>query len=218
VGGTENRGYLCERGEGEPPRGLAELLRGAGAVNSAGTLGGFTAPQTSHADVIGSVGAREELTAEDVVRIRQVLDRYYRITVTDTGNNHLAGAYVAAVATADAVLIPVTPTPSSIEGALRTLVRIRDLTADSTHLDQRVVAMITHPGGLEIPSVVAELPEALREYGAEVVEVPYDVELRRDGEITLDRLTQESRRAWTAVAARVVEKLLNAPETLLVRV
>ena len=103
---AEAPGTLNERAEGDPTRGLAELLAGVDSVNSAGSLGGYTAPQTSHADVIGSVTGRAVLTAADVLAARRVLDTYYRITISDTGNNLDHEAYLAALHTADAAVLP----------------------------------------------------------------------------------------------------------------
>jgi len=57
---TESRGYLDRRAEGTQQRGLAELLGGAAGVRSAGHVGGYVAPQTSHADVLGSIAGRAE--------------------------------------------------------------------------------------------------------------------------------------------------------------
>src|SRR5690606_33007741 len=63
---SDATGALEKRGEGAPSRGLAELLEAVDTVGSAGALGGYTAPQTSHADVIGSVKDRPVLTDRDV--------------------------------------------------------------------------------------------------------------------------------------------------------
>jgi cellulose biosynthesis protein BcsQ len=166
--------------------------------------------------VIGSVGDRGELSAAHVKKVRELLDRFYKITVTDTGNNHLASCYQTAVATADAVLVPVTLTPSSVEGGLRTIARIRALTAATTGLHTRVTIVITHDGGPEDRELIGDLTATLAEVAACVVEVPYDDEIRRDDEIAWGRLSTASQRAWMRVAARVVDSLLLASETALV--
>jgi MinD-like ATPase involved in chromosome partitioning or flagellar assembly len=213
---TESTGTLTRRSEGNPPRGLAELLANADNVSSAGVLSGYTAPQTSFAHVIGSVQARPELRGNEVYTARRILDRHYHLTVVDTGNNHLADCYKAAVLTADAVVIPVSVTPDGLEGALRTIDWIRQYTDRTTGLHKRITAVITHTGGTELEEFRKALPATLAEICAHVVEVPEDPEIRRGGPITVARLSPQSLRRWTEVAAHVVTDLTQAPEEPLV--
>ena len=65
---TDDPGALGYRAEGQPQRGLGELVRDRDEIHSAGQLAGYTAPQTSFASVVASVGPRRELTGEDVAR------------------------------------------------------------------------------------------------------------------------------------------------------
>jgi MinD-like ATPase involved in chromosome partitioning or flagellar assembly len=212
---TESVGTLTRRSEGDPPRGLAEMLSNADNVTSAGVLSGYTAPQTSFAQVIGSVQARPELHGNEVFTARRILDRHYHLTVVDTGNNHLAGCYRAAVETSDAVVVPVSVTPDGLEGALRTIERIRDYD-QGTGLHTRITAVITHTGGSELAEIHAGLATTLGEVAAHVIEVPYDPEIHRGGPITIGRLSAPSLHRWTQVAAQVVTDLTSAPETPLV--
>lgn len=211
----ESRGTLTDRAQGDPSRGLAELLGGAygGQVNSAGTLSGYTSPQTSHAAVIGSIAPRREQTGQDVVTAREVLDRYYQITVTDTGNNHHASAFQAAVATADALVIPVQPTVDSFAGMLRTLDQIATYDPQGTWLVEHATALITHKSELEPPEIKVALEEAITSRGLRRAEVPFDPEIRRGGEVAWERLSVTSQRAWTLAAAQVIETLHDAPES-----
>lgn len=215
---AESVGTLARRGEGDPQRGMAELLAGAGSVTSAGTLGAFTAPQTSHADVIGSVADREVLTARDVLATRALLDTYYRLTVTDTGNNPRHEAYQAALATADAVVIPCLVSIDALNGLEEVLALLATHHADQSGLAQRVVVVLSHDGGPEDDHIAAALRARLAELEVSVVEVPFDPAIRLGGQITLGDLSEASTRAWTAAAAAVVSALGTAPtETDLVR-
>jgi len=206
---------LNRRAEGDPRRGLAELLARASDVRSAGHLGGYTAPQTSHADVIGSVGTRAVLTAADVMEVRQVLDTYYRITVTDTGNNPGHEAYLAALRTADAAVLPCLVSIDALAGLEEVLAVMRaegGPVGAPDGLLSRVVVVLSHDGGPEDPAIAAALRARLDELGvAAVVEVPFDPAIRLGGEITLSALSEQSTRAWTAVAAAVVTSLEYAP-------
>ena len=212
---TESTGTLCRRSEGDPSRGLAEMLANAGNVTSAGVLSGYTAPQTSFAHVVGSVRGRPELRGEDVHTARRIMDRHYHLTVVDTGTNHLADCYRAAVRTCDAVVVPVPVTPDGLEGALRTVDQIRRYTDRDAGLHQRVTAVITHTGGTELEEFRRALPATLADVCAHVVEVPEDPEIGRGGPITIGRLSPQSLRKWAEVAAHVVGDLTLAPEASL---
>ena len=215
---AESIGTLNRRAEGNPHRGLAELLARASDVRSAGHLGGYTAPQTSHADVIGSTGTRAVLTAADVVSARQVLDTYYRVTITDTGNNPGHPAYLAALRTADAAVLPCLVSIDALAGLEEVLAVMR---ADGGQVGapdgllSRLVVVLSHDGGPEDPDISAAVSKRLAELGVgAVVEVPFDPAIRLGGEITLSQLSEASTRAWTAAAAAVVKSLEYAPTDL----
>lgn len=209
---AESVGTLSRRGEGDPQRGLAELLAGAGTVTSAGTLGVYTSPQTSHADVIGSVAGREVLTADDVLATRALLDTYYRVTVTDTGNNPRHDAYTAALRTADAVVIPCLVTIDSLNGVEEVLATIAaDEERTGRALPAQAVVVLSHDGGPEDDHIASALRARLEELDVTVVEVPFDPAIRLGGQITLGDLSEASTRAWTAAAAAVVAALSAAP-------
>ena len=215
---AESIGTLNRRAEGNPHRGLAELLARASDVRSAGHLGGYTAPQTSHADVIGSTGTRAVLTEGDVVSARQVLDTYYRVTVTDTGNNPSHPAYLAALRTADAAVLPCLVSIDALAGLEEVLAVMR---ADGGQVGapdgllSRLVVVLSHDGGPEDPDIAAAVRVRLAELGVgAVVEVPFDPAIRLGGEITLSQLSEASTRAWTAAAAAVVKSLEYAPTDL----
>jgi len=204
---SESCGTLARRAEGDPALGLAELLADIAGVDSAGRLGSYTAPQTSHSDVIGSLGPRGTLSASQLLSVREILDTYYRISVFDTGNNPGHETYRCALRMADAVLIPCLMSPDSIAGMEATL----DLLASGSvpeGLRSRAVVVIGHDGGPEDPQVAAALRRRLAVAGlTDVVEVPFEPVIRRGGEIALCDLGEESRRAWTLAAAAVVRAL-----------
>jgi len=215
---TESRGYLDRRAEGTQQRGLDELLGGAARVRSAGNVGGYVAPQTSHADVLGSVASRPELTGDGVLTLRRVIDTYYRISITDSGNSHLHSAYLAALDTADAAVIPCLVSAKAIAGVQAALATMRGRGGHVSALAERTVIVLGHDGGPEDPMLAASIRQGLEQLGVTaVVEVPFDPMIRADAEITLADLSASSRVAWTCVAARVVEALLAAPEPSLLQ-
>ncbi|MES1212372.1 MAG: hypothetical protein ABUT11_02375, partial [Leifsonia sp.] len=78
---ADDPGALTFRAEGRPALGIGELVRDAADITSAGQLAGYTAPQTSFASVIGTVGRRPQLTGDDVTAVAEVLDSYYAVRV-----------------------------------------------------------------------------------------------------------------------------------------
>ncbi|HJT91569.1 MAG TPA: hypothetical protein VJ777_06450, partial [Mycobacterium sp.] len=104
---SDDPGALTFRAEGRPALGIGELVRDARAISSAGQVAGYTAPQTSFASVIGTVGRRPQLTAEDVTTVSGVLDSYYAIRVMDSGNQPSSSAFTGALEVTDALVVPV---------------------------------------------------------------------------------------------------------------
>ncbi len=213
---SEAPGDLADRAEGDPARGLTELLAASSMVTSAGNLAGYTAPQTSHAAVIGTVSARAALSPRDVLTVRGLLDAYYHLTVADTANNVQSETFLTALDTADAVLVPCTLNLQSLRGLHRAMSTLEQRTTDHLQgIAARVVVVVSHDGGPEDVELAATAVETIREryQPRAVVEVPFEPAIRRDGEITLTNLSPASLRAWRSVARHLVDALQHAPET-----
>lgn len=212
---SEAPGDLADRAEGDPARGLTELLAASSMVNSAGNLAGYTAPQTSHAAVIGTVSARAALSPRDVLTVRGLLDAYYHLTIADTANNVQSETFLTALDTADAVLVPCTLNLQSLRGLQRAMSTLEQRTTEHLQgITSRVVVVVSHDGGPEDPELAATAAEIIRKryQPRAVVEVPFDPAIRRDGEITLANLSPASQRSWRAVARHLVDALQHAPE------
>ena len=207
---AEAAGTLTSRAEGAPVRGLGELVEATGSIHTAGNLAGYAAPQSSHAHVFGTVGARRPLAGDDVLNVRRVLDTYYRITLADTGNNPAHNAYLASLHTADAVIIPCLPTIDALGGLEQTLATVfgaAGLAGGHHGLLSRLVIVLGHDGGPENPKIADRVRARLEELPFPVVEVPYDPTIRDGGPVVIGALSEESLRAWTSVAAAVVTAL-----------
>ena len=206
---TEVPGDLSDIAEGTPPRGLTELIAAAGTIQSAGTLAGYTAPQTSHAAVIGSVSGRDEMTPEEVRTVRDLLGTYYQIDVADTANNLQRPMLQEVLRGADAVVVPCVVNHKSVRGLQRALVAIERVPG----LSDRTVLVVTHDGGPEDAEFSRHLTEQLtRRYRVRaMVEVPYDPAIRADGELTYSALQPQTRHTIRRVARHVVEAFNDAP-------
>lgn len=207
---TQNPGSLAFRAEGRPRRGLGELLEQATFIESAGNLAGYTAPQTSHAAVIGSVAARAQLSAKDVSIVRAIVDTYYQITVSDMDSNLGAPMSLAAQRSMDAALIPCTASTQSLARATETVAHLR---RSAPHLFTRseepnpVVIVLGHDGGPEDDEVAASAVHVLRRETqglVQVVECGYDPLFNASAEISLANVLPATRAAWTRALATVV--------------
>jgi len=209
---SDDPGALTFRSEGSPRLGLGELVVEASRVRSAGQLAGYTAPQTSFASVIGSVGARPPLTRDDVVAVSSLVDEFYSIRVMDSGNQLSSPAFAGAVETADALVIPVLNAGDSVLEALALLDHLRAQGGRSADLASRAVILRMKDGRPEHPQVIERLDRILEGAGvARVFDVPYDAHIAERGQLTLARLDRETYRVLAASGAAIVRLLRDQP-------
>lgn len=212
---TPMAGDLAARAEGRPTIGLGELVKSAHLIRSVGELSAFTAPQSSLATVVGSPTDRSPMGGQDVMAVRRVLDTYYQLTITDTANATVDMSFRTALATADAVVVPVVCSLASIRGAQVALRAVAEY--GTPGLLSRVVVIASHDGGHEDPGLAADYIGICQGLGHPVLEVPFDPALRNDStEFSISSLSKRSRYAWTRVAATVIETLKQAPADQLV--
>jgi MinD-like ATPase involved in chromosome partitioning or flagellar assembly len=211
---SDDPGALGLRAEGNPTLGLGELVRDIKQITNAGMLNGYTAPQTSYAAVIGSIGRRENLTGEDVVAVSQVIDEFYGIRLMDSGNVITSSAFRGAVSVTDVLVIPVMNAGDSVIDAMRLLEDLRAAGGKPKQLaDNAIVVRITD-GRPENATVKAEVERLLHEAGvASLHEIPYDAHIAERGQITLDKLNPATREAFATLAADVVTTLKTLVST-----
>jgi MinD-like ATPase involved in chromosome partitioning or flagellar assembly len=208
---SDDPGALNYRAEGAPRLGVGELVRDVDTIRTAGQLTGYTAPQTSFANVIGSTGRRERLTGEAVVAVSRVIDEFYGIRVMDTGNQPTSSAFRGAVSVADVLVIPVLNAGDSVLEAIQLLEELREDGGHAAELAQRVIAIRLTDGRPESDLVRDEVARLLREAGVQALfEIPYDAHIAERGQLTLGSLAPSTRDAFAAAAAAVVRILQEA--------
>lgn len=205
---ADDSGALRLRAEGTPRLGMGELVRDIDQVKTAGQLKGYTAPQTSFADVIGSAPERPRLTGEDVVNVSRVVDEFYSIRVMDSGNVYRAEAFQGAVSVTDVLVIPVTNAGDAVIDALELLRQLRDSGGAPRRLAESAVVLRLHDGRPETPAVADEVERLLLDAGVTtLLDIPYDAHIAERGEISLGKLQAPTREAFVAAAAAVVRTL-----------
>ncbi|TFC79400.1 hypothetical protein E3O45_03725 [Cryobacterium sp. TMS1-20-1] len=205
---SDDPGALSFRAEGNPARGMGELVRDVDTISSAGQLAGYTAPQTSFASVIGTVRRRPRLTHQDVVAVAAVVDQYYGIRVMDSGNQPSSSAFQGAVDTADALVIPVFNAGDAVLEAVALLDVLRSAGGKAASLADHATILRLTDGRPENRQVVDRVDQIIADAGVEqVFTIPYDPHIAERGQITLGHLAPQTRRAFTAAAAGVVRTL-----------
>ncbi|MFT2750277.1 ATPase [Clavibacter sp. Sh2036] len=208
---TDDPGALGYRAEGQPTRGLGELVRDRDEIHSAGQLAGYTAPQTSFASVVASVGPRRELTGDDVIGVSRLIDEYYAMRVMDSGNQPSSSAFRGAIEVTDVLVVPVLNAGDAVLEAVALLDFLRELGGHAAMLADNAVIIRLHDGRPEDPAVVARIDRILEDARpAQIFTVPYDAHIAERGPISLASLDPEVARAFTAATAGVVQRLAHA--------
>lgn len=206
------------RSEGQPQRGIGQLLADLDKITSAGQLTGYTAPQTSFASVIGTVGRRASLSGDDVRAISAVVDQYYEFRVMDSGNQYTSSAFVGAVSVTDVLVIPFVDAGDAVLDMVELLDEMRALGGEAATLaDNAVLVRVHHSKPAESAEDIAkerQLAQRIERIIAnahvgQVFDIPFDPHIAEKSQITLSKLRPETRAAFTRAAAGIVQTLQN---------
>jgi len=199
---ADARGALTERAEGAPARCVSSVADAPGDYRGPGTIGALTAKQSSFADVLGSLTARE-FDADSIDRVTWSLDRTYQVQVADTGNVAHSPAFQKTIELADMLVIPTTVTAGSVHAAVRLLERLQ-----GTGLTANAVIALMRYGGPETPGLLPQIPGIFEAVGVgAIVDVPFDPVIARGTSIDTRALSRPSRLAWTRLAAAVATNI-----------
>jgi MinD-like ATPase involved in chromosome partitioning or flagellar assembly len=151
-----------------------------------------------------SATAGEMLTAEAFGAIRDVVARFYRLIVVDTGNNVRAPNWQAAVDASDQLVVTMSARNDSAETAARMLDHLEQT---GRHVSVRkAVTVVSMPASRRD----IDLPAIQRHFGFRtraVLIAPYERLLDSGEPIRYELLSQASRRAWLEIAATVADGL-----------
>ena len=187
---------------------LRDLDRFADGHGRVGELAAYVRAQEGAAfDVLASdeaATAGEMLTARAFRDIRDVVGRFYKLILVDTGNNVRAENWQAAVDATDQLVITMSARNDSAETAARLLDHLEQ--TGRRELVRRAVTVVTMP-----PHRKDVNPRAIERHFDQrcrvVLRVPYDRHLDSGAPVRYAALSPESRRAWLRVAAAVADGL-----------
>lgn len=205
---SDDPGTLTLRSEGDPSRGLEALLSDVDTIRTAGQLSSYTAPQTSFASVIGTVGRRRQLMGSDIQKLSVVIDDHYAIRVMDSGNQPSSSAFGGAIATADALVIPVLNSADTVLEAVALIEELRGWGGKAQALADQAIIVRLIDGRLEQPQLVNRLTGLLEaQRVAAIYEISFDQHIAERGPITIGNLAPVTRAAFTAAAAGVIRTI-----------
>ncbi len=210
---NETQGTLGMRAQPDVhARTVRDLLHDLGRFShGGGRIGELDAYVRSQEDAMFDVLASDEaatagemLTARAFRDLREVVGRFYKLLLVDTGNNVRAENWQAAVDATDQLVITMSARNDSAETAARLLDHLEQ--TGRRELVRRAVTVMTMP-----PHRKEVNPAPIEQhFGARcrvVLRVPYDRHLDSGSPVRYRSVSAESRRAWLRVAAAVAEGL-----------
>jgi MinD-like ATPase involved in chromosome partitioning or flagellar assembly len=153
-----------------------------------------------------------EVTAEEVDIAHQVLTRYYRLVVMDSGNTARAANWRRMIDHTDQLVVPVTAIEDRAEAARLTLQTLEARGGHDAELARNAVVIVSESTDAK-RSMTGDALERARDearriadgfapFVRAVVRIPYDPALV-NGPIRYEALQPATRRAWLAAAAAV---------------
>lgn len=155
--------------------------------------------------LVCATDTRHEVTAEEYIAMHDVLTRVYQVSVVDTGNNEGAPNWKAALASADAIVIPVKRSSASTCVAASQM--LEDLQLEYPHLVRNAIIVFTDGPGPVDKQSYAKYQEYFSQRSRAVVEMPTDPHVAAEVPIEHDRLKRKTRRASLELAAAVSDVL-----------
>ena len=184
-----------------------EVLMDPSARN--GDVAAYTHHQTiDQFDVLRSnpllLSTEQKLSPEELDGIQQVLTRYYRMIIWDTGNDEGDSLWLRIVSHADQIVIATTTRTDHAEAGRLLLQGLSSRDERSAALAANAVVVISQADREEPPAT--SLVDGFAGIAREVVTIPYDRAMREQW-LRSDKLAPATRAAWLHAAAAVARGL-----------
>ncbi|MDO5662288.1 MAG: chromosome partitioning protein, partial [Brachybacterium sp.] len=212
---NETRGTLGWRGHQADHHATAvDLLHDMDELNSPGAtvaqLDRYMRPQTqSQFDILASddnPGSAAFVDASAFDRLNDLLSRFYRMKVIDTGNNVRASNWLAAVESADQLVIISTIREDTFNAAAWMIDELR-ATGYADKVDQ-AVTVLSQSSPKKVDPVLHK--RLLQHFGAHtraVHEVPFERQFVDGSTLDWSRISPATKNAWLAATASIVAGL-----------
>ncbi|MCA4133029.1 MinD/ParA family protein [Arthrobacter sp. M4] len=211
IDANPDSGDLVERALGEgiyqkaTPRTITDMLRNISTIDSLTELSRYM----HHAGRLHLIAGEQDpevsdsLTAEDYLRIRQLIANYYSVALTDCGTGVTHNAMSGILQSANNLIIAA---GYAVSGAKRARSTLQWLASHGyEELARNAIVVITDKD--EVSSRVDK--DAIEEHLAgmcrQLIAVPHDRGVADGDLVTLDVLRPETRRAYKEIAAAIVD-------------
>lgn len=212
--GNVTRGTLGWRTEQGPHNAtILDMVPQTEALMDPSARNGDVAAYTHHQtidqfDVLRSnpllLSTEQKLTPEELDGIQQVLTRYYRMIIWDTGNDEGDSLWLRIVSHADQIVIATTTRTDHAEAGRLLLQGLSGRDERSAALAANAVVVISQADREEPPAT--SLVDGFAGIAREVVTIPYDRAMREQW-LRSDKLAPATRAAWLHAAAAVARGL-----------
>jgi MinD-like ATPase involved in chromosome partitioning or flagellar assembly len=188
---------------------LRDLDRFTGPHGRVGDLDNYVRAQGSaRFDVLASnedPALAASIGAAEFGALHEVLTRFYRVLVVDTGNNMLAANWRAAVESADQLVI----VSSVREDTGQSAAWLADglVSAGLSHKVAEAVTVLCAPARRTDRELHTRLRNHFTSRTRRVLDVPHDAALVAGGPIAYDQLTRATTQAWLQVTAAITDGL-----------
>ena len=212
---NETRGTLGIRGTRSSHRNTTrELLEDLGRFKDVyqsriGDLGAFVRSQgDAHFDVLAS-DERPDVTgmirADDFKEVHQLLERFYRIILVDTGNNMRAENWLAAAEAADLLVVTSTVREDTGYSGLWMLDALQE--GGYADLKRKTISVISDPSPQVDAKLAHDLEQVYEQRTRAVYRVPYDPILVSGSVVSYSQLSEGTRESWLHACAGMAESL-----------
>ena len=206
---NETRGTLGIRGTRSSHRNTTrELLEDLERFNDVyqariGDLGAFVRSQgDAHFDVLAS-DERPHVTgmirAQDFTAVHELLERFYRLILIDTGNNMRAENWLAAAEAADLLVVTSTIREDTGYSGLWMLDALQD--AGYENLKHKTVTVLSDPSSHVDEQLAHDLVQVYEQRTKSVYRVPYDPVLVPGSVLPYAQLSEGTQAAWLEACA-----------------
>ena len=213
---NETRGTLGIRGTRSSHRNTTrELLEDLGRFKDVyqsriGDLGAFVRSQgDAHFDVLAS-DERPDVTgmirATDFKEVHQLLERFYRVILVDTGNNMRAENWLAAAEAADLLVVTSTVREDTGYSGLWMLDALQD--AGYHDLKRKTICVLSDPSAQVDEKLARDLVQVYEQRTRAVFRVPYDPVLVAGSVVPYPQLSEGTRSSWLRACAGMAERSL----------
>ena len=212
--GNVTRGTLGWRTEQGPHNAtILDMVPQTEALMDPSARNGDVAAYTHHQtidqfDVLRSnpllLSTEQKLSPKELDGIQQVLTRYYRMIIWDTGNDEGDSLWLRIVSHADQIVIATTTRTDHAEAGRLLLQGLSGRDERSAALAANAVVVISQADREEPPAT--SLVDGFAGIAREVVTIPYDRSMREQW-LRSDKLAPATRAAWLHAAAAVARGL-----------